>query len=169
MAIPKIKNISSNQYDTNFWSPAEWQAFGASGGTVDSAGNLVAGGQRPVMENGAQGSTFMGAGQGQVLGTLEGGPNSTSWSGNDIATGVNAATGLASALLGHKNYKLAKDTLSFNKAATNRDVANQGLAYNSALDMQTSNASALGGLSSAESQARLDANKAKYMNTSAIG
>lgn len=129
------------KYNTDFWSDKQWQKFGEEGGTIGDNGEVN-------------------------LGT---GSTSPGMSVKDIATGVDAVTGVANALLGYKNYKLAKDTLNFNKAATNRDIANQGLAYNSALDKQTSNASALGGLGLAEAQARLDANKAKYMNTSAIG
>lgn len=129
------------KYNTDFWSDKQWQKFGEDGGTIGDNGEVN-------------------------LGT---GSTSPGMSVKDIATGVDVATGVANAILGYKNYKLAKDTLNFNKAATNRDIANQGLAYNSALDKQTSNASALGGLGLAEAQARLDVNKAKYMNTSAIG
>ena len=36
-------DVNSSSYDTSFWTPEQWQKFGASGGTVDSAGQLITG------------------------------------------------------------------------------------------------------------------------------
>lgn len=62
----------------------------------------------------------------------------TNWFGDKgvvggIAQGVQAAAGLANAYLGYKNYGLAKDKFMFEKAATNRSVANQASEYNTGI------------------------------------
>jgi hypothetical protein len=50
-----------------------------------------------------------------------------------VAAGVSAAAGLANGYLGYKNYGLAKDKFGFEKAATNRNIANQASQYNTEL------------------------------------
>lgn len=97
------------------------------------------------------------------------GVNPNAWGMKDVATGVNAVTGLANAFLGYKNYGLAKDTLTFNKAATNRDIANQGLAYNTALENNAKIGARLGGLNADQTASKMGALESKKMNISAIG
>ena len=46
------------------------------------------------------------------------------------AQGLQAAAGLANAYMGYKNYGLAKDMFGFEKAATNRNIANQAQLVN---------------------------------------
>jgi len=60
---------------------------------------------------------------------------STDWAGGlDTAMkGAGAAAGLANAYLGYKNYKMAKDMFGFEKAAANRNIANQASEYNTGL------------------------------------
>lgn len=48
--------------------------------------------------------------------------------------GLEALSGLANAFLGYKNYKLAKDQFGFEKAAMNRNIANQAQVINNAYD-----------------------------------
>lgn len=97
------------------------------------------------------------------------GVNPNAWGMKDVATGVNAVTGLANAFLGYKNYGLAKDTLNFNKAAANRDVANQGLAYNTELDRRAGIDARLRGDTAEIRKQVADEYAAKKMNTSVIG
>lgn len=47
-----------------------------------------------------------------------------------VAQGLQAAAGLANAYMGYKNYGLAKDMFGFEKAATNRNIANQAQLVN---------------------------------------
>ena len=47
-----------------------------------------------------------------------------------VFSGLNALSGLANAFLGYKNYKLAKDQFGFEKAAINRNIANQAKIIN---------------------------------------
>ena len=48
--------------------------------------------------------------------------------------GLQALSGLANAFLGYKNYKLAKKQFGFEKAAINRNIANQAKIINNAYD-----------------------------------
>ena len=48
--------------------------------------------------------------------------------------GLQALSGLANAFLGYKNYKLAKKQFGFEKAAMNRNIANQAKVINNAYD-----------------------------------
>lgn len=48
--------------------------------------------------------------------------------------GLQALSGLANAFLGYKNYKLAKQQFGFEKAAMNRNIANQAKVINNAYD-----------------------------------
>lgn len=59
--------------------------------------------------------------------------------------GLQTLTGLANAYLGYKNYKLAKDQFGFEKAAMNRNIANQAKQINSAYDSSASIAAAMAG------------------------
>ena len=34
-------NANTGGYDTSFWTPEQWQQFGASGGTVGNTGELL--------------------------------------------------------------------------------------------------------------------------------
>lgn len=105
--------------------------------------------------NGATNSDFQWLGEGGALQT-----------GAQV---TNALSGLAGAYTGLENLKLAKKSFDFNKQLTNRNLQNQGLAYNTALDDRTRIAQRLGGSTKAESDAAVVANTTKKMNTSAIG
>lgn len=59
--------------------------------------------------------------------------------------GLQTLTGLANAYIGYKNYKLAKDQFGFEKAAVNRNIANQAKQINSAYDSSASIAAAMAG------------------------
>lgn len=61
------------------------------------------------------------------------------------AAGVQALSGLANAYLGYKNYKLAKDSFGFEKAATNANYINQAKDYNTQLQNGQNVGLALGG------------------------
>lgn len=78
---------------------------------------------------------------------------------------------LANAYTGYKNYQLAEDQFGFEKAATNRNIANQGLMVNNAYDNANAVGLALGGGAMTPEQiaASNAATKAKHVNTSAIG
>ena len=34
-------DANTGGYDTSFWTPEQWQKFGASGGTIDNSGQLL--------------------------------------------------------------------------------------------------------------------------------
>lgn len=62
----------------------------------------------------------------------------TKWLGSDgalagIASGVTAASGLANAYLGYKNYNLAQDQFKYQKDLGNRNLINQASSYNTNL------------------------------------
>ena len=48
--------------------------------------------------------------------------------------GLQALSGLANAFIGYKNYKLAKEQFGLEKAAMNRNIANQAKVINNAYD-----------------------------------
>jgi hypothetical protein len=50
--------------------------------------------------------------------------------GSGLAQGAQALAGLGQAYIGYKNYGLAKDMFNFQKATTNRNIANQASEYN---------------------------------------
>jgi hypothetical protein len=49
---------------------------------------------------------------------------------SNVAQGAQALAGLGQAYIGYKNYGLAKDMFNFQKATTNRNIANQASEYN---------------------------------------
>jgi hypothetical protein len=51
-----------------------------------------------------------------------------------VFSGLNALSGLANAYLGFKNYSLAKKQFGFEKAAINRNIANQAKIINNTYD-----------------------------------
>lgn len=59
--------------------------------------------------------------------------------------GLKALTGLANAYIGYKNYKLAKEQFGFEKAAVNRNIANQAKQINNAYNSSASIAAAMQG------------------------
>jgi len=58
------------------------------------------------------------------------------WTGKDgvLIPGLNALSNIASAYTGLKQYGLAKDTFNFNKALTQRNLANQAKVTNAAIE-----------------------------------
>lgn len=50
-----------------------------------------------------------------------------------VAAGIGAAANLANAYIGYKQYGLAKEKFGFEKAATNRSIANQASEYNTGI------------------------------------
>lgn len=98
------------------------------------------------------------------------GESNIGYSVADVAAGVNAAAGLADAYVGYKNYGLAKDANAFYEASTNRNLQNQGLAYNTVVKQNNDVAATVGGLTSGQRQQLQDYSKAnEYMNVSKIG
>jgi hypothetical protein len=95
------------------------------------------------------------------------------WMGRDgrLQTGAAVVSGLSDAMnayVGLEQLDLAKDQFEFNKQLANRNLANQGLSYNTALEDRTKIGSALGGQTAEQSQARLNALANKKMNTAEI-
>lgn len=116
---------------------------------------------------------------GQGMG-LQGGMNQSpaqpNWFGEGgyLSTGANVAQGLGGlmgAYTGWKNLGLAKDQFNFEKAATNRNLANQGqminTAYQNAGDVGLTLAG--GTLSPEQRAAEQEKIKAKYVSTAPIG
>jgi len=104
------------------------------------------------------------------------GGNSTNWLGkggylDTASTGIQAVSAGVGAWNGFENMKLAKNKFAFEKAATNRNVANQGLAYNTELDRRRNvgYAMATGAMSSADRNAYNAKTQAMHADTSAIG
>ena len=97
----------------------------------------------------------------------------SSWIGKDgyLSTGANVAnalSGLAGAYTGWKALKLGEEQLAWQKAAANRDLENQGLAYNTALMDRAAIGARLGGKNEADTAAILAAAEKNKMNTRPI-
>ena len=86
--------------------------------------------------------------------------------GSQIAS---ALGGLAQAYTGWQGLQHAKKAMQFEKDKYNRDLANQGLAYNTALEDRAKIAAVGGGLSEAQTSNKMKGLASKKMNTSAIG
>ena len=97
----------------------------------------------------------------------------SSWLGRDgyLGTGAavaNALSGLAGAYTGWKALKLGEEQFGWQKAAANRDLENQGLAYNTALMDRAAIGARLGGKNEADTAAILAAAEKNKMNTRPI-
>ena len=97
----------------------------------------------------------------------------SSWVGRDgyLSTGANVAnalSGLAGAYTGWKALKLGEEQFAWQKAAANRDLENQGLAYNTALMDRAAIGARLGGKNEADTAAILAAAEKNKMNTRPI-
>lgn len=97
----------------------------------------------------------------------------SSWLGKDgyLSTGANitnALSGLAGAYTGWKALKLGEEQFDWQKAAANRDLENQGLAYNTALMDRAAIGARLGGKNEADTAAILAAAEKNKMNTRPI-
>jgi hypothetical protein len=97
----------------------------------------------------------------------------SSWLGKDgyLSTGANIAnalSGLAGAYTGWKALKLGEEQFDWQKAAANRDLENQGLAYNTALMDRAAIGARLGGKNEADTAAILAAAEKNKMNTRPI-
>ena len=97
----------------------------------------------------------------------------SSWLGKDgyLSTGANitnALSGLAGAYTGWKALKLGEEQFAWQKAAANRDLENQGLAYNTALMDRAAIGARLGGKNEADTAAILAAAEKNKMNTRPI-
>ena len=97
----------------------------------------------------------------------------SSWLGRDgyLSTGTtvaNALSGLAGAYTGWKALKLGEEQFDWQKAAANRDLENQGLAYNTALMDRAAIGARLGGKNEADTAAILAAAEKNKMNTRPI-
>ena len=97
----------------------------------------------------------------------------SSWIGRDgyLSTGANVAnalSGLAGAYTGWKALKLGEEQFNWQKAAANRDLENQGLAYNTALMDRAAIGARLGGKNEADTAAILAAAEKNKMNTKPI-
>ena len=97
----------------------------------------------------------------------------SSWIGRDgyLSTGAtvaNALSGLAGAYTGWKALKLGEEQFDWQKAAANRDLENQGLAYNTALMDRAAIGARLGGKNEADTAAILAAAEKNKMNTRPI-
>lgn len=116
----------------------------------DASGNPTSGGFSVIGAD--AGSPWLGAG-----GYLDTGANIT-----------NALSGLAGAYTGWKALKLGEEQFDWQKAAANRDLENQGLAYNTALMDRAAIGARLGGKNEADTAAILAAAEKNKMNTRPI-
>ena len=97
----------------------------------------------------------------------------SSWLGKNgyLSTGAaiaNALGGLAGAYTGWKALKLGEEQFAWQKAAANRDLENQGLAYNTALMDRAAIGARLGGKNETDTAAILAAAEKNKMNTRPI-
>lgn len=97
----------------------------------------------------------------------------SSWLGKDgyLSTGANitnALSGLAGAYTGWKALKLGEEQFAWQKAAVNRNLENQGLAYNTALMDRAAIGARLGGKNETDTAAILAAAEKNKMNTRPI-
>lgn len=86
--------------------------------------------------------------------------------------GLQALTGLANAYTGYKNYKLAKEQFGFEKAAVNRNIANQAKQINNAYDSSANIAAAMSANGMADEAVRqqyLNEAKQRHVDGSKIG
>jgi len=105
-----------------------------------------------------------------------GGNRSINWMGkggylDTAATGIQALSAGVGAWNGFQDMKLAKDKFAFEKASANRNIANQGLAYNTELDRRRNVglAMATDAMSAAARNSYKAHTQALHANTSAIG
>lgn len=83
--------------------------------------------------------------------------------------GVNAAANIMNAVTGWKSLGLAKDQFNFEKAAANRNLQNQGLAYNTAVDKAAGIVAAGSGtMNQQQADAYRKSAEKNYMDTRAI-
>lgn len=110
-------NADIGGYDTSMWSPEQWRAFGAAGGTVGDNGELLVNGNAlntNQIDSGSALTNALGMNGNNMLGL-----SSQQWSGVGTLGGLAA---LAVGLPSQMNYyntqaDLAKQQLAYNKEA----------------------------------------------------
>ena len=124
-------NFDANtaSYNTDFWSPEQWQSFGSSGGYVDNGKLMLDGNQISVPETAEANSLFGAEGFGMNTGTLKG-----------LGSIGNIAQGVGGLYLGSKQLGLAKDKFAFDKDMVNKQYAMAKDAY----DKQVARANSIG-------------------------
>lgn len=157
------------------YTPEQWQEFGKYGGTLDNnygiknaVGTDVGAGL--YAKSGLQTAGEFKADQASANMNTDGGFGGLGGLAGigQIAGGLGA---LGSAWTGYKALGLAEDQFGFEKAATNRNIANQGLLANNAITNANEVGLALGGGAMTPDQiaASKAATQAKLVDTSAIG
>lgn len=113
-------NFDANtaSYNTDFWSPEQWQAFGSAGGYVDNGKLMINGNQISVPETAESNSLFGAEGFGMNTGTLKG-----------LGSIGNIATGLGGVYLGAQQLGLAKEKFAFDKDMIGKQYAMAKDAY----------------------------------------
>ena len=139
----------------NFWT------------TDPTTGNIVLESSTPKAVPTIDGADYLRTG----VGGPDGGSN---WFGQggymqQGAQIAGALGGLAQAYTGWQGLQLAKKAMQFEKDKYNRDLANQGLAYNTALEDRAKIAAVGGGLSETATKSKLAGLASKKMNTSPVG
>lgn len=85
-----------------------------------------------------------------------------------IAGGINAYAALQQAKVAKENAELAKKAFAFNSAMDNKNLLNQGTAYNTALYQRGDIAAAGGGLTQEQRDAKIAGLKKSEFDTTAI-
>ena len=119
-------NVDKGAYDTDFWSPEQWQGFGSAGGYVENGKLMLDGNQIAVPQSD---SLFGADGFGMNTGTLKG-----------LGSIGNIAQGIGGLYLGSKQLGLAKDKFAFDKDMVNKQYAMAKDAY----DKQVARANSIG-------------------------
>ena len=102
-------DVNKGAYNTDFWTPEQWQSFGSAGGYVDKGKLMLNGEQLAVPETNAGEGLFGAEGFGLNNGTLKG-----------LGSIGNIATGLGGIYLGTKQLGLAKEKFAFDKDMINK-------------------------------------------------
>lgn len=121
-------DANTGSYDTNFWTPEQWQKFGAAGGTVVGDKLVLDGNQINVPTNTSTG-LFGAEGFGMNQGTLQG-----------LGSIGDIGKGLGGIYLGYKQLGLAEDKFAFDKDMMNKQYAMAKDAY----DKQVARANNIG-------------------------
>jgi len=115
------------------YTPEQWQAFGASGGTVND-GYQITGGLGSDIGKSLQGQGGLTNGEFSLGNTDPGGFSLKSVGGIKGLTGIGKlGIGLGQLYLGGQQLGLAKDQFAYNKMAKDREYAANVAEYNNSL------------------------------------
>lgn len=102
-------NPATGSYNTDFWTPEQWQNFGKAGGSIEGNKLMLNGQQIDVPQSSG---LFGSEGFGMNAGTLKG-----------LGSITDMAAGLGGLFLGAKQLGLAKDKFAYDKQMMDKQYA----------------------------------------------